>query len=593
MLKLTTDLVVLLCVLGSTAVVLLGWGNLTWRVLGVPRPSEVSVITIWLGFCIVVGCLEFIHLLVPIDWRVTVGVAIIGLLGQAGLFKSKATLLKPEALDRSNTIGLVMITLSAVQRYPWRGLATSVVIVTWCLRAMETPTMYDSGLYHFGSIRWLNEYPIVLGLGNLHWRLALNQSYFGFLGLLNFAPYWGKGYAAGGLFLLLLTAFTVVETGQAHSKRNNYVAAAVLFAYLSLLSSQVANPLPDAAVAFLQVAMFLLLYRLLINTIKTSSASKVDSDQLRVTLFFLCITIVNVKLSSVGFVMPVFLIACSPLFFKSISSVFSNSLALRSILVAVVIILVHAARGYLLSGAPFFPSPFGGGWSLPWAVDRGVAINESALIYAWAKQPGIGDPSDLPAGFDWIGGWLERLPTTFKYMLGFSSLLLLAAFPFCCRVSNRDNNLLVLGIPLIMGLLFWFFTAPDPRFLGAVGVLYFLWAVLVFQQVKIAEIWFYIEKKWIDRVVTFTAISVAFTLFIKWSLIPAFAVVGWSPIPSPLVTTESNRSGLSAYVPIRDSQCWAVELPCAVLLHDGLRLGRLTPFDSRTGPTWRAFMLER
>ena len=80
-LKLLADLVVLLLVLGTTAIVLLGWGNLTWRILRIEQPNKPSAITVWLGFCIVVGCIEIVHLFVPIDWKVTLAFAVTGTLG--------------------------------------------------------------------------------------------------------------------------------------------------------------------------------------------------------------------------------------------------------------------------------------------------------------------------------------------------------------------------------------------------------------------------------------------------------------------------------------------------------------------------------
>ena len=64
-LKLLVDLVVLLLVLGVAAIVLLGWGHLTWRLLAIEQPSRPTVLTAWLGFCIVVACLEIIHLVSP------------------------------------------------------------------------------------------------------------------------------------------------------------------------------------------------------------------------------------------------------------------------------------------------------------------------------------------------------------------------------------------------------------------------------------------------------------------------------------------------------------------------------------------------
>jgi hypothetical protein len=573
MLKLTTDLVVLLCVLGTTAVVLMGWGNLTWRILGVSRPSKVSVLTIWLGFCIVVGCLEFIHLFVPIDWRVTVGVTIVGLLGQAGLFKSKPALLEPKALYRSNAIGLVMIAISAIQRYRWRSLAAMVVIITWCLRAMETPTMYDSGLYHFGSIRWLNEYPIVPGLGNLHWRLALNQSYFGFLALLNFAPYWGKGYATGGLFLLLLSAFTLIETGLAQSRIWRWVFGGTLFSYLCLLSGSIANPMPDSAVALLQIAIF----SLLSGSFSTRDfPTKYASDELariQIVVILLALTIVTVKLSSLAFagisLMLTLASVCSP---KLQRSKYTLPLNFAVLLVSILFAL-HVARSYLLSGAPFFPSPFGGAWSLPWALEDGVAHNESQLIYSWAKRAGIAVPGDVPAGFGWLTEWLRTLPIMLKCSIVFGSVLLVSTILYQSKCAGKSiAGWYWLGTPIFGALLFWFFTAPDPRFLGAIGFLYFAWTAHMFLSCVFSKVRF-IERSSIriGSLINFLVLGILLFFFVRWSLSTSLSF-GWANLPAVELDMKTNRSGVKAFVPQNGSQCWNASLPCTGLLHDSLRI---------------------
>jgi hypothetical protein len=575
MLKLTTDLVVLLCVLGTTAVVLLGWGNLTWRILGVARPSKVSVITIWLGFCIVVGCLEFIHLFVPIDWRVTVGVAIVGLLGQAGLFKSKATLLKPEALDRSNAIGLVMITLSAVQRYPWRSLAAMVVIVTWCLRAMETPTMYDSGLYHFGSIRWLNEYPIVPGLGNLHWRLALNQSYFGFLALLNFAPYWGKGYAAGGLFLLLLTAFTVLEIGLNQSRLWRWIFGGILFSYLCLLSGPIANPMPDTVVALLQIVIFIYFYCSLIQPFDKKTTCQLMQSQILVVLLFLNLTVVTTKLSSVAFAFTTVVLLLLMVFIRNWTSLSPKQLR-RLTLLLIFFSVLHFGRSFLLSGAPFFPNPIGGVWSLPWAVEYGVAHNESQLIYAWAKQPGIASADELRAGYAWFGPWFLSLSSTFKRLLLVSTLIfgiLIVLHRSAARILSYKIYLAI--APVMAALCFWFFSAPDPRFLGSVVILFFSWACWVLfectRQMLIDIRFRHLFKKNLVKSGALVICSCCIFFFIKWSLLGMAYPNGWQSVVDQQITHHQTRSGLDVYTPITGAQCWNARLPCAVLAHDGLR----------------------
>ena len=179
MLSLITALLSLGFAVMLAIVALLGWGNLTWRALACERPARPDTATAWLGFCVVTGVVDALHLFVAIDWKVTVLVGAIGLAGWAS-----------EAAGAARLHALWQRVASLAERYPWQAGLLGILVLSWCLRAMAVPNNYDSGLYHFQSIRWINEEPIVFGLGNLHWRMALNQSYFGFLALLNLAPLW-------------------------------------------------------------------------------------------------------------------------------------------------------------------------------------------------------------------------------------------------------------------------------------------------------------------------------------------------------------------------------------------------------------------
>ncbi|QNP52660.1 hypothetical protein H9L05_02570 [Hymenobacter qilianensis] len=59
------------------------------------------------------------------------------------------------------------------------------------------PANFDSGLYHFQTLKWLNEYPTVPGLGNLHGRLAFNSSWFPLLSLFRYGSPAGPMYGLG------------------------------------------------------------------------------------------------------------------------------------------------------------------------------------------------------------------------------------------------------------------------------------------------------------------------------------------------------------------------------------------------------------
>jgi hypothetical protein len=548
------DIVVLFAVLVMTTVALIGWGNITFKLLGVDVPSRLSTHTVWLGFCAVIGVIELTHLLVAIDFKITLAMAAVGLIGCF-----------------SNVTSFTATLLVLVRQFPFRAIAVSLVAICWAIRAMEAPTMYDSGLYHFGSIRWLNEEPLVPGLGNLHWRLALNQSYFGFLALLNIAPYWGKGYAAGGLFLLCLTAVTTLELSTTFSRLTRLVVGGILLSYLCLLSGSIANPLPDTGVALLEVAMFLVLC----SELSQPMAVDPTRQQRLILLAFMCLTIVTIKLSSIGFAAATMLIVIGTLFFKNKPHSVPNKVVFKVAVILGFFSLLHLGRGYLLSGAPLFPSSLGGVWSLPWSVEFGVAQNESQLIYAWAKQPGIASPSEMQDGYAWFAPWFAALPRSVLFLFAMSSGLCFLAVALFLKLGRQvsDTQQSYLLIPIFSALLFWFFTAPDVRFLGAILILYFAAASsLLLGRLDGPNgyaIWF--TRPSTLRVLTICVGVAVLGCFLRWSVLGAKALNGWQGIPSSSVATQVNRSGLKANVPLSDSQCWNAALPCAVLLHDSLR----------------------
>src|SRR5204863_7475062 len=121
----------------------------------------------WTGLALVILFLQVWHLFLPVDWKASLTVVVVGLSGL--IPKTKDDLLRLRALNRPRLI-----------------FFGAVPVALWLANvSLRAPWNYDSGLYHFQMIRWLNEYAIVPGLGNLEPRLAFNQSYFLYPALLN------------------------------------------------------------------------------------------------------------------------------------------------------------------------------------------------------------------------------------------------------------------------------------------------------------------------------------------------------------------------------------------------------------------------
>jgi hypothetical protein len=180
-----------------------------------------------------------------------------------------------------------------------------------------------------------------------------------------------------------------------------------------------------------------------------------------------------------------------------------------------------------------------------------------------------------------VGTWLLALPQTLKYLFVTGSVLLL--FSLALRrvpKDGRPNKAWLLGIPIAVAVVFWFFTAPDPRFLGAIVVLYFAWSLYVVSMSVNYLAYQYLGnvRKTCSAVINIFVMLGMVVFFVRWSLLTVSPLYGWSPLPAPERSIQVNRSGYKAFVPNFGTQCWGSEIPCTLMLDDGLRQKPLSDF---------------
>lgn len=551
---LLTDLIAICLVLLGLALTCAVWGRATFRILGITAPKYFDFGALWLGFSALLAFIAILHLFVPIDWHVSVfvlSVSLLALLSKRNRLEIKGALQKFFKTARQHYLLALLISLYAL---------------IWCLRSMGLSNNFDSGLYHFGSIRWLNEYPIVPGLGNVHWRLAMNQSYFGFLSLVNIYPFWNKGYAVGGLFLLYLASFSLIKTAQSQKLSWSWLVGGVVFIYLGYLAGTLPNPSPDTAVGLLEVAIFLLFFSLIKNYKSDPSQALRDS----VVILFLSFSLATVKLSSAVFVAASMFVV---LLFQFSELRRSYCTYLKVLALLLLLGCVHIFRGYLLSGLPLFPSAFAGAWQLDWAVPVELVKFEVNLIYSWGRQPGEMVANQVLGQWGWISSWLETISLSNQLIFCIATALmflnLFAGLKHKTRIVGKEY--LILYVPIFSAFLFWFLTAPDPRFLGAVPALYFglsLWLFIILYKEK------YLIRSVFYRALRPYLYGIAALLICLMSLkltgLRSLSLDGWTPIPHLSTRIEKTRTDLPVHVSTENGQCWDAPLPCASIFNGNL-----------------------
>lgn len=548
-----SDLIVLAAVLFLAALTADGWGRLTFRLLGLIPPKAVDTSSVWLGFAVLCALAELIQLFVRLDAYVTLIIVITGI----GAY----------SIDKHFSItSCLRDGISICKKHILLFSLVVIVLIVWCLRAMGSPNNVDSGLYHFQTIRWLNEHPLIFGLANVHWRFAFNQSYFGFLALLNLYPFWGKGYAAGGIFLLALSMCTLIEVGARQTKLWRWTVGGVLFVYFGYVAGTLSSPAPDIAIGLVEIAIALLLMRIALSV---SSTEQTDRDFL--VLVVLCFTAVTIKLSGVAF--SAISILCGLIYLKFKLHAGTSVLS-RLALFIIFATVVHSIRSYILSGTIMFPSTALALVDKEWSLQLSQILFEKDLILSFARRPEILDPAIVLGNWEWLPEWFDRMAIDVIgiFIGAFFAMMVSIGGSIFITQKKEVKRLNVLYLPLVGSVVFWFLTAPDVRFLGAVLPLFLatgLW--LAIRQIQLTQFGQKLDSYTLPKGAEVAIACTLLVLSTKLMGIRAISLEGWQPIPQVNAELRRTDSGLYIFVPGDGGFCWDHPLPCAPIFHPNLR----------------------
>ena len=168
-----------------------GWGRVAAFCLGVSNEKPESfALPVWLGWAFTLLLFQIAHFFFSLTAYVSIPVFALGFV---------FAILQTRPGVRSYFVSQGELILLAI------GVVLFLGVAVWIAsRSMLPPTHWDLGLYYLNTIRWINTYPIVPGLGNLHGRLAFNHSFFTYVAALNLYPYFGHGCSLANSFLFLI-----------------------------------------------------------------------------------------------------------------------------------------------------------------------------------------------------------------------------------------------------------------------------------------------------------------------------------------------------------------------------------------------------
>ena len=273
-------------------------------------------------------------------------------------------------------------------------LLVIVCVVAVLENATHKPANPDTGIYHAQAIRWIETYPAVPGLGNLHTRLAFNSSWLVINALFSFV------YLDVLSFHLLGSVFFVVFLGYCFEGLFRFISgntdvSDVIRIFLIPISfwvfaSEISSPGTDLPSALLIWIILLEFLRFLEN------GDEVYPLQAEL-LLGLSVFVLTVKLSSA----PILLIGIYMLWWKFKQRDLKSLSAVVGI--GVLVLLPWLARNVVLSGYLVYPRPELDFFNVDWKIPFKIAAAEKDVIMAWARIPGRETREVLQMPLDGMG----------------------------------------------------------------------------------------------------------------------------------------------------------------------------------------------
>lgn len=350
------------------------------------------------------------------------------------------------------------------------------VITMWTgLYTMKAPAFGDTYLYHAQTIRWIEEYGVVPGLGNLHSRFAYNSACMPLHALFSLSWFFEQPlHVVNGFLGCFFAGYALITNKlftKSESRLSDMLKCAILV-YVFVMRINISSPGSDMP------AMLIVLYVMC----KWSECNETLEDgQSFGALCLFAAWAVSVKLSAAACMMLVLYPAVVLIKEKRWKTI------LIDLISGIIIVVPWLVRNVIISGYLLYPYSGIDLFDFDWKMPAALADYDRREIMVWGRE--VRDVSRFDESIvQWFGTWFsgQMLRNKIFIMAGFLATLILIILILIKLVGKfRNKNSIefflsnvsewLLIITMIISEVFWLFSAPLVRY----GVVYLLMPVAV------------------------------------------------------------------------------------------------------------------
>ncbi len=364
----------------------------------------------------------------------------------------------------------VMDIFRKIFRTPRIWLITALLAMLFLLLLVLSkgiPYQYDTGLYHAQSIRWIETYGVVPGLGNLHNRLAYNSSFFCLQALFSLYFLVGQSlHGVNGFITFFFLGYAICSMKVFRTKKiclSDCFRLALLIFYsheeanYQITVSAINSPGSD----LMTLGLVLYIFTKWISHLE-------DGEQDPRPFAYLCILGVyaaTLKLSA-ALVVLLTILPASQLIrqkkWKEISVYF---------FAGILVLLPFLIRNVLISGYLIYPYPELDLFQVDWKMPSYTLVYDRNEIKAWGW--GLNDVMKFDSPFSvWFPVWYGKLDPFLRtfFLATLISAPIVFGIGFYRLLRHKDGKELLLAVTMAACFLLWFIGAPSPRY----GMVYLL-----------------------------------------------------------------------------------------------------------------------
>lgn len=334
------------------------------------------------------------------------------------------------------------------------------IVLIWAFFTSRGIIHYDTDLYHAQSIRWIEEYGVIPGLGNLHVRFAYNSAVFALSALFSMKFLLGQSlHTISGFFALLLSV-SVLNIGKSWREkcfRLSDFARIAAFYYLTMICDEVVSPASDYAI-------MCTIFYLVIEWLAVLEAPKEKRDSI-VPYALLCVGgvfAVSLKLTAglilILIIKPAYMLIRDKRW-KEIAIYLS---------MGIIVIAPWLVRTVLISGYLLYPFPALDLFDVDWKIPAVAATLDSAEIKTWGRA--IFDASKVAMPMqEWFPNWFSTtLSGTEKLLIladvGALLVFVVVAVYQLLRKRWEELDFILVMVAVTASYLFWQISAPLMRY---------------------------------------------------------------------------------------------------------------------------------